>query len=78
MAEDTGRLVMVLTTSSPALLAIVKSVLQEAKIQYVTPGVGFQELYGAGDVKIQVQQEDAEEARKRLGDLRIEPFGDAG
>ena len=69
MAEDTGRLVTVLTTSSPALLAVAKSVLQEAKIQYVTPGVGLQALYGAGDVKIQVRQGDAEEARKRLDDL---------
>ena len=78
MEEDAGVLVTVLTTSSPALLAVAKSVLQEANIPYVTPGSGLQGLYGAGDVKIQVRQVDSEEARKRLGDLRIEPFGDAG
>ena len=69
MTEDTDRLVTVLTTGSPALLAVAKSVLQEADIPYVTPGEGLHALYGVGDVKVQVRQADADEARRRLGNL---------
>lgn len=72
-------LVTVFATGNPALLAIAKSLLQEAGIRYFAKGEGLQHLFGAGSiggfnpalgpVEIQVDIEDEHEARELLQDL---------
>ena len=69
MARERDRLVTVLTAGNPGLLVVVKSVLDEAKIPFMTRGEGFQNLYAAGPVEVQVFQEHAERARKLLAGL---------
>lgn len=69
MLNDRGRTVTVMTVGNPGLLAVVKSVLDDSKIPYRTRGEGFQNLYAAGPVEIQVFEEDAERARKLLANF---------
>ncbi len=65
------RLVTILTTSDAALIAVVKSILDEAGIRYFVRGEALQNLLcikGAGfnKVAIQVSQADADIARALL------------
>ena len=69
MARERDRLVTVLTAGNPGLLVVVKSVLDEAKIPFMTRGEGFQNLYAAGPVEVQVPREYAEQARDLLRNL---------
>lgn len=62
-------LVTVLTAGNPGLLAVVRSILKDADIPCVTRGEGFQVLYAAGPVEVQVSREHADRARKLLADL---------
>lgn len=71
--------VTVLETSDPALLAVAKSLLEEADIPYFAKGEGIQDLFGAGrltgfnpitgPVELQVSAEDAADAHAALVDL---------
>jgi len=72
--------VTVLESSDPALLAVAKSLLEEADIPYYAKGEGVQDLFGAGrlgtgfslvagPVELQVSPDDAAEARALLIDL---------
>ncbi len=74
-------LVTVLETGDPALLAVAKSLLEDAGIDFFAKGEGVQDLFGwgrfgtgfnplIGAVKLQVAADDAEEARERLKDLQ--------
>ena len=67
--EDRNPLVTVLTAVNPGLLAVAKSILKDADIPYVTRGEGFQSLYAAGPVEVQVSRPYAERARRLLSDL---------
>ena len=70
----------VLASGDPALLAVAKSLLEEAGIEYFAIGEGLQDLIAGGrlgtgfnipvgPVRIQVAAEDAEEASALLREL---------
>ncbi len=71
--------VTVFSTGNPALLAMAKSILEEAAIVYLAKGEGLQNLFAAGSiggynpalgpVEIQVAAEFASEARALLQEL---------
>lgn len=74
------RFVSVLRTGSPVLLAIAKSMLDEAEIPYLAKGEGVQDLFGlgrlgtgfnplTGPVDLQVDERLAAEARRVLADI---------
>ena len=78
--EDHERLVSVFETGNEAIVAVVKSILDEAKIRYLAEGEGVQDLFGVGvlgtgfnpitgPVIFQVMPEDAEYARELLKDV---------
>jgi hypothetical protein len=71
----------VLETSDQGLLAIAKSLLEEAEIPFFAKGEGVQDLFGwgrlgtgfsivAGAVALQVPADQADEARGLLKDLQ--------
>ena len=72
--------VTVLETSDPALLAVAKSLLEDAHIPFFAKGEGVQDLFGlgrfgtgfspiAGPVELQVAADDAAEAHAVLIEL---------
>ena len=78
--------VTVLESSDPGLLAVAKSLLEDANIEYFAKGEGVQDLFAVGRfgtgfnpfvgaIQLQVAAEDAEEAKTRLRDLRTEHDG---
>ncbi|MCX7878739.1 MAG: DUF2007 domain-containing protein [Ignavibacteria bacterium] len=78
--EDSERLVSVYKTGNPAIIAVIKSVLDEAGIKYLVKGENLQNLFGVGTigtgynlitgpVDFQVMPEDEEYARELLKDI---------
>lgn len=67
--DDRGALVSVISANNPGLLVLIKSILDDAEIPFMTRGEGFQNLYAAGSVDVLVFEVDAEHARELLGDL---------
>lgn len=78
--EDHERLVTVFETGNEAIVAVVKSILDEAKIKYLAQGDGVQDLFGVGvigtgfnpvtgPVVFQVMPEDASYAKELLKDI---------
>jgi putative signal transducing protein len=76
-------LVTVFETGDPGLVALAKSLLDSAGIEFATKGDALQDLFGVGrfpggtnlvtgPVVFQVGPDDAEEAKSILRDLRIE------
>ena len=75
--------VTVLSTGDPALLAVAKSLLEEADIEFFAKGEAVQDLVGGGrlggfnpavgPVELQVAPEHADEARALLRDLTNTP-----
>lgn len=81
-------LVTVFESGNPALIALARSLLDSAEIEFVTSGDALQDLFGwgrfpggmnllAGPVVFQVRAEDAEEATALLRDLQRDEQGDA-
>ena len=79
--EDQERLVTVFATGHEGIVAVVKSILDEAKIRYLAKGEGVQDLFGVGvlgvgfnpvtgPVEFRVMPEDAEYARELLKDVK--------
>ena len=79
--DESAEPVTVLESSDPALLAIAKSLLDDAGIPYFAKGEGVQDLFGAGrfgtgfnpftgPIELQVSAEDANEAHAILLELR--------
>lgn len=77
---DPNELVTVYATGNGALIALAKSILEDAGIPYFAKGEGLQDLFGAGrlgvgfnsaigPVEIQVAGKHFEEARLLLQDL---------
>ncbi|MCE5252092.1 DUF2007 domain-containing protein [bacterium] len=73
----------VFSTANPVLIAMAKSILQDAGIQYTVKGENLQNLFGygligigfnpvTGVVEIQVDVPDYDEARELLKYLEIE------
>ena len=70
MEGDTNALVTVLEPNNPAVIALAKSILDDAEIPHVVTGdEALQSLYGVGQVQIQVPEEHAEGAQRLLVDL---------
>jgi hypothetical protein len=80
--DEWVELVTVLCTNNPAVIAVAKSLLEAADIQYVTKGEGLQDLFGlgrvgaynpiTGPVEIQVSADSEAEARTILAELEEE------
>ena len=81
--DDSPGPVTVLCTADQGLIALAKSLLEEADIPCFAKGEGIQDLFGvgragtgfsivAGPIELQVPADDADEARKLLEDLRDE------
>ncbi len=77
-------LVPVLETGNPALLAIARSLLASAEIEYETTGDALQDIFAlgrlgagfnpvVGPATILVHDDDAEAARELLSELEDEP-----
>ncbi|HAY35265.1 MAG TPA: DUF2007 domain-containing protein [Ignavibacteria bacterium] len=78
--ENHERLVTVYETGNEAVVAVIKSVLDEAGIRYLAKGEGVQDLFGVGvlgtgfnpitgPVQFRVMPEDEEYARALLKDI---------
>ena len=76
--------VTVLETGDAGLVAVAKSLLESADIQYFAKGEGVQDLFAGGrfgtgfnpfvgPVQLQVAAEDADDAKALLRDLREKP-----
>ncbi len=79
--EDNESLVTVFETGNEAIVAVIKSLFDEANIRYLAEGEGVQDLFGVGvlgtgfnpitgPVRFQVMPEDAEYAREILKDVQ--------
>ena len=80
-------LVTVLSSSDPAVIAVAKSLLEEAGIRYFAKGEGLQDLFALGrvggfnpimgPVEFQVPKASEQQARELLEDLEkeMEDFG---
>lgn len=79
--EDHERLVTVFETGHEGIIAVVKSLLDEAQIRYLAKGEGVQDLFGVGvlgtgfnpitgPVQFRVMPDDAEYARELLRDVK--------
>lgn len=82
--QDKEKLVTIFTTGHEGVVALVKSVLDEAQIQYIAKGEGIQDLFGVGiigtgfnvitgPIEFQVLEEDVEYARDLLKDVSENP-----
>jgi len=80
MNLDESRLVTVLTTGNQAIIAVAKSLLDDANIKYFAKGEGLQNLFGfgtlgtgfnpiVGPIEMQVEEHQAEEAKIILAGL---------
>ena len=78
--EDHENLVDVYATGNEAVVAVVKSILDEAGIRYMAKGEGVQDLFGVGvlgtgfnpitgPVIFRVMPEDVDYARELLKDV---------
>ncbi len=75
--------ITVLETANPAILAVAKSLLESAEIEYLTFGEELQDIIGlgrlgfgnpiVGPVRIRVRREDEAEAKEILRDLSENP-----
>ena len=60
----------ILESGDPAVLAVAKSLLDAAEIEYLAKGEGLQNVLPMGSVvQLQVAPEDAEDARELLAEL---------
>ena len=82
--KDNEKLVTVFKTGHHGTIAVVKSILDEAGLEYNVKGEGIQDLIGAGifgvgynpitgPVEFQVLEENAEFARELLKDVSDSP-----
>ncbi len=78
---DHERLVTVFKTGHEGIVVLVKSILDEAKIQYLAKGEGVQDLFGVGvlgtgfnpitgPVEFRVMPEDVKYAEELLKDVK--------
>jgi predicted amino acid-binding ACT domain protein len=68
--ENTEELVTVFSTDHPGIIAVVRSILDEAGIQYLVKGDGLQTLFALGTVVFQVTPDNVEMARELLADVK--------
>ena len=68
--ENTEILVPVFSTDHPGVIAVVKSMLDEAGIQYLVKGDGLQTLLALGTVQFFVTPDNEEMASALLADVK--------
>jgi hypothetical protein len=68
--ENTEILVPVFSTDHPGIIAVVKSMLDEAGIQYLVKGDGLQTLLALGTVQFFVTPDNEEMSRALLADVK--------
>jgi Putative prokaryotic signal transducing protein len=80
--RETGEPVTVLESGDPALIAVAKSLLDSAGIEYFAKGEVLQNLFGWGLnplvgrlVELQVAWDDADDAKALLHDLGMDHEG---
>ena len=82
--EDKEKLVTVFTTGHEGVVVLVKSILDEAKIEFIAKGEGIQDLFGVGvigtgfnvitgPIEFQVLEDNADYARELLKDVSDTP-----
>jgi|GEM_PF-1462517 hypothetical protein len=70
MADEMDHVVTVLNVSNPADIMLAQSILDDAEIRHMVKGDrALQDLYGMGQVEIQVFASEAERARSLLADI---------
>lgn len=70
MSNDEGRLVSVYTTNNPAMIAVVKSILDNAEIEYTVQGEALQGVWPQFQwADFWVNPENEAEAREVLKDV---------
>jgi hypothetical protein len=86
MDPKNEKLITVFSTGNHGLIALAKSILDDAKIGYYAKNENSEDLIGIGvvgtgynpvigPIELQVLEENAEEARKLLKDLSEEQTG---
>jgi hypothetical protein len=89
MDENKEKLVTVYKTGHHGIIAVIKSILDEAGIKYFAKGEGVQDLIGVGvfgmgyntltgPVEIQVLEEEAEYAKELLAGIEDAPEENIG
>jgi len=84
MDEKNEKLVTVFKTGHQGVIAVIKSILEEAGIQFFAKGENIQNLFAlgvlgtgfnpvTGPVEIQVLEEDADYAKELLSDVKEIP-----
>ena len=82
--EDKEKLVTIFTTGHEGVVALVKSILDEAEIRFIAKGEGIQDLFGigvigtgfniiTGPIEFQVLEDDVEYAKELLKDVSEAP-----
>lgn len=81
--DDSAGPVTVLETSDPGLIAVAKSLLEEADIPWFAKGEALQDLFGGGrigsfnlvtgPIQLQVPADAADDARDVLKELQEHP-----
>ncbi len=80
MTLDETRLITVLATGNEAIIAVAKSLLDDAEIKYFAKGEGLQNLFALGTIgtgfnpiigpiQLQVEEHKADEAKQILSGL---------
>jgi hypothetical protein len=77
LGDPNIRLVTVFTTTDPGLVGVVRSLLDEAGIEYAVKGEtlrnvlgwGMPGVYGVGPAEFQVREEDAADAATLLSEI---------
>ena len=88
MEQDKEKMVTVFKTGHQGVVAVIKSILDEAEIKFFAKGEGVQNLFGVGvlgtgfnpltgPIEIQVLEEDEEYARELLKDVKEAPEEDS-
>jgi hypothetical protein len=68
-AEPDLDLVTIFESANPALIGVVRSILDSADIEFVTKGEALQDLFRMGSVVFQVGSKNAEKAKALLREL---------
>lgn len=68
--DNTEELVPVFSTDHPGVIAVVRSILDEAGIQYLVKGDGLQTLFALGTVQFFVTPDNVEMASELLADVK--------
>ena len=72
MADDKTKLITVYTSNNPAIVSVIKPMLDEAGIEYFAKGETWHQtlpVESLSDIEIQVNEGDAERARQLISEI---------